>query len=101
MLKKIVMTAGLIAGLVANSAWAGNATQCVRLDGQVLVNTCNETIEAAWCVGNGCQFNHGSSWTIQPGQRMPHSGGNNYIRWDACRGANSIKDFHSNGVSCE
>lgn len=101
MLKKVLVVAGLIASLLATNAWAENVHHCIQLDGQYLVNTCGTTIEAAWCANQGCDFGRGGSWTLQPGQRMPHSlPSGSFVRFDACRGASSIKSFSTSGVTC-
>jgi hypothetical protein len=94
MLKKILLVAGMTAGLLATNAWAGNANYCVKVEGEYIVNTCGETIEAAWCGGVGCDLSRGGSWTVQPRQKMPHSlPKGSFVNYGACSGANSIKKF--------
>lgn len=94
MLKKILLTTGLAASLFATNSWARDAFTCVRVEGDYIVNTCSETIEAAWCEGVACDLSRGGSWTIQPGQRMPHSlPRGSHVTYQACTGANSIKSF--------
>jgi hypothetical protein len=102
MLKKTVMTLVVLSGLAASSAWAGNASQCLmithpnNISGNALKNMCNDDIEAAWTKGNG-KFD--STWTIHPGVEHPiDAKAGDYIRYDGCRGANSIKGYNSYGT---
>lgn len=64
MLKKIILVAGLVAGLMASSAWAGNAYGCLQTEGDYLVNKCNDSIEVAWCEGDECNLTRSASWTL-------------------------------------
>lgn len=103
MLKKNVKIIGLLACLLANVAWAGNASFCLTRDGNYLKNICPYDVEAVWCFGMTCGFDHGSStWTIRGSSAMPidASKHNEYLKYDACQGANSIKKFNSYGVDC-
>ena len=108
MLKKIVMVAGLTAGLMANAAWAGNVGGCLLVvsayntNGVALTNYCNYDIEAAWCVGTNCSKLN-NTWTIHPDQKLPidsHLG--DVVHYDGCKGANSIKKYtYSGTVECQ
>ena len=103
-MKKLM--AVLVTCLLAQSVWAGNASYCVmvshpnNISGNALRNNCSNPVEATWCFGTNCKFN--SSATIHPGQEFPLSGSSGqYIRYDACNGANSIKDWTDYGtVDC-
>lgn len=104
MQRKTLVVAGLMASLMATGAWA-SADYCLHVvsannvSGRALKNTCNETVEATWCYGSGCRYNN--SWTVHPGQEMPLESASStdaYVRYDACRGANSIKS--TNPFSC-
>ncbi|MBI5918247.1 MAG: hypothetical protein HY849_02575 [Nitrosomonadales bacterium] len=103
-MKKLMILLAL--GLMAQGAWAGNASYCVQLthpnniSGNALKNICNEDIEVSWGKGGG---KLDSTWTIHPGVEHPiDARPGEYIRWDACRGANSIKGWTNYGtVECD
>ncbi len=105
MLKKTLVVAGLVAGLMASSAWAGNATYCLmithpnNISGNALKNVCNEDVEASWTTGSG---KLDSTWTIHPGVEHPiDARAGDYIRYDGCKGANSITGWTNHGtVEC-
>lgn len=109
MLKKSVAMAGLVLSLMANAAWAGDANGCLYYESENngtrwLTNNCAKPVEAIWCFGTYCSFQtDGNSWTIQPNSRFPITGGNSsdFLRHDACFGANSIKERSRTTVSCK
>lgn len=105
MMKKILVVAGLIAGMMAANAWAGSATTCLQLvsvvntSGRALKNNCSEAVEAAWCFGYDCKYNN--SATIRPRQEFPlESNAGGLVSYDACSGANSIKSFNGSRITC-
>lgn len=71
---------------------AKDAKACVVIDGAEIVNACTFTIEIMWCVeGRDCRDGQYSSQrTFRVLNRYPHFGGDAYVRYGACRGANSI-----------
>lgn len=108
MLKKSVVLAGLVASLLATSAWAGDAKYCLRLTSpsgwggkQALENTCSYDIEAAWCIsrmGGGICSRLDNSWTIHPGVEMPlDAKQGDTVVFDGCKGANTI-DHNKSGL---
>ncbi|MDD2777100.1 MAG: hypothetical protein PHU06_14200 [Gallionella sp.] len=109
MLKKNVRIIGLLACLLANVAWAGNAGYCLRYEtdsngSRWLSNSCAHPVEAAWCFGVSCSLQtDGNSWTIQANSRFPITGGSpsDFVKHDACRGANSIKGRSQWTLDCK
>lgn len=103
MLKKNVKMIGLLACLLANVAWAGNASFCLTRDGNYLKNNCAYDVEAVWCFGSTCGFDQSSStWTIRANSSFPIDASKEYmpIRYDACKEANSIKKYNKWTVDC-
>lgn len=94
MLKKTLVVAGLVASLMASSAWAGSAYMCVQVHDSYIYNSCPFTIEVAWCGGIGCSLSNGASWTLQANGQIPHNiPPGSPIKHDACTDANSIRSF--------
>lgn len=83
----------------ATPALAGDAKQCISVEGSNLVNNCDMTVEAVWCIrGVNCDGAYHHQWSIGAGRSYPHSGGPDaYVQYGACAGANTIVTYgHSN-----
>lgn len=98
----LAMALSFPAALVAPAApaFAKDAKACVVIDGAEILNACPFTIELLWCVdGRDCRNNRYSNQvTLHALNRYPHFGGDDaYIRYGACKGANTISQHeHTN-----
>ena len=93
----------------AGNAVGENATHCVSVkagvEGVILVNSCPYVVEAIWCTeGWDCQKGRYSNMaTIQANNSWPshNSKPNNYTRFAACKGRNSITSYGAKDFSWE
>ncbi len=99
MLKKTVVLAGLVASLMASSAWAaGNVPGCLHVTTpsdwggkKALENICNYDIEVHWCIGRGQMcYDYDNTWTIHANAKFPiDAKDGDHVMFDGCKGANS------------
>lgn len=85
-------------------AHAEDAKGCISLDDGSLVNNCSYTVEVSWCSeGYDCNGQFANMHTFGAGDSYPVQGGRSdaYIRWGACRGANTITNGDNYSYSCE
>ncbi len=87
------------AGLSKQEALAqsSEASHCIQISGPNLYNSCGYTIEVAWCVdgysdaGYSCNGGYRGMHTFGPYTTYAHFAGDNYVRWVACTGANTLR----------
>jgi hypothetical protein len=114
---KLAFAAALFAGMQATGtvgigplkqiaeAQSESATHCVQVVGLDLRNNCDYTIEVTWCVEGGsygydCNGSYRGTWTLSGYGFYPHFGGDKYVRYAACKGANTIAETDGYSVFC-
>ena len=91
----IALVAMVPSPAIAQDDGGEDATHCLSLENNSLMNNCGYLIEAEWCVENvDCKNGtYTNQWTIGANRSYPVQGANTggTVRWAACKGRNSIE----------